>query len=120
MTYDQTVDYLFNRLPAYQTLGISAYKADLSNITALCNVLENPQNKIRTIHVAGTNGKGSTCHMLSSVFQEAGYKVGLFTSPHLLDFRERVKINGEMISKEEVTSFVEDFQADFEIIEKLK
>ena len=116
MTYEQTIDYLFNRLPNYQKQGKSAYKADLSNITALCNVLDNPQEKIKTIHVAGTNGKGSTCHMLSSVFQEAGYKVGLFTSPHLLDFRERIKINGEMISKEDVVSFVGNFLPDFEKI----
>lgn len=117
MTYEQTVDYLFNRLPNYQKQGKSAYKADLSNITSLCKILGNPQDRIKTIHVAGTNGKGSTCHMLSSVFQEAGYKVGLFTSPHLIDFRERVKINGMMIPKETVVSFVNEFQAKFEEIE---
>lgn len=117
MTYEQTVDYLFNRLPNYQKQGKSAYKADLSNITSLCNILVNPQDKIKTIHVAGTNGKGSTCHMLASIFQEAGYKVGLFTSPHLLDFRERVKINGEMIPKENVISFVDEYQLKFELIE---
>lgn len=117
MTYEQTVDYLFNRLPNYQKQGKSAYKADLSNITSLCNILGNPQDKIKTIHVAGTNGKGSTCHMLASIFQEAGYKVGLFTSPHLLDFRERVKINGEMIPKENVISFVDEYQLKFELIE---
>lgn len=117
MTYEQTVDYLFNRLPNYQKQGKSAYKADLSNITSLCEILDNPQDKFKTIHVAGTNGKGSTCHMLSSIFQEAGYKVGLFTSPHLLDFRERIKVNGDMISKDEVTSFVEDFKVTFEKID---
>ena len=94
-------------MPQYQILGGKAYKADLSNIISICELLENPQKKIRTIHVAGTNGKGSTSHMLASVLQEAGYKVGLYTSPHLRDFRERIKINGKKISKNKVVKFVE-------------
>lgn len=117
MTYQQTVDYLFNRLPAYQKIGITAYKADLSNTIKLCDILNHPENNFKSIHVAGTNGKGSTCHMLASIFQEAGYKVGLYSSPHLIDFRERVKINGEMISQEEVISFVEAYKLEFEDID---
>ena len=105
--YQKTLDYLFTQLPQYQILGGKAYKADLSNIISICELLENPQKKIRTIHVAGTNGKGSTSHMLASVLQEAGYKVGLYTSPHLRDFRERIKINGKKISKNKVVKFVE-------------
>lgn len=117
MTYQQTLDYLFSRLPSYQFLGKSAYKPDLSNITALCDALGQPENKIKTIHVAGTNGKGSVCHMLASIFQEAGYKTGLYTSPHLVDFRERVKINGQLISETEVVGFVEDYKTAFEAIQ---
>jgi dihydrofolate synthase/folylpolyglutamate synthase len=90
----------------YQRQGSAAYKADITNTIELCEYLDNPQNKIKTVHVAGTNGKGSTSHMLASIFQEAGYKTGLYTSPHLKDFRERIKIDGEMISEEEVVSFV--------------
>jgi dihydrofolate synthase/folylpolyglutamate synthase len=117
MTYAQTVEYLFSRLPSYQTQGKSAYKADLSNTIALCQILDNPEQKIKPIHVAGTNGKGSTCHMLASIFQEAGYKVGIYSSPHLKDFRERIKINGEMISEEEVINFVNTFKTKFEAIQ---
>ena len=98
MTYQQTLDYLFSRLPMFQRVGASAYKADLNNTIELCNLLDNPQNTFKSIHIAGTNGKGSTAHMLASILQKAGYKVGLYTSPHLVDFRERIKINGEMIS----------------------
>jgi len=87
-------------LPIYQSIGASAYKADLSNTIKLVNYLGNPQDDFKSIHVAGTNGKGSTSHMMASVFQEAGYKVGLYTSPHLKDFRERIKINGELIAEE--------------------
>jgi len=90
----------------YQNIGDTAYKKDLSNITLICHHLNNPQNNFKSIHVGGTNGKGSCSHMLSSVLQEAGYKVGLYTSPHLLDFRERVRINGEMISKDSVSEFM--------------
>ena len=91
---------MFNKLPMYQNIGNSAYKKDISNITLICEHLNNPQNNFKSIHVGGTDGKGSCSHMLSSILQEAGYKVGLYTSPHLVDFRERVRINGEMISKD--------------------
>ena len=97
---------MFNKLPMYQNIGDFAYKKDLSNITLICEHLNNPQNNFKSIHVGGTNGKGSCSHMLSSILQEAGYKVGLYTSPHLVDFRERVRINGEMISKDSVSEFM--------------
>ena len=97
---------MFKKLPMYQNVGDSAYKKDLSNITLICEHLNNPQNNFKSIHVGGTNGKGSCSHMLSSILQEAGYKVGLYTSPHLVDFRERVRINGEMISKDSVSEFM--------------
>ncbi|MEO8568726.1 MAG: folylpolyglutamate synthase/dihydrofolate synthase family protein [Ginsengibacter sp.] len=111
MTYEQTLHYLYNKLPLYSSIGKRAYKADLKNTIALCNFLGNPENKIKTIHVAGTNGKGSTSHMLAAVFQEAGYKTGLYTSPHLKDFRERIKVNGEMISREFVVDYVEKIRS---------
>ena len=98
----------------YQRIGGAAYKVDLSNTLKLASYLEEPQNSFRSVHVAGTNGKGSTSHMLASVFQEAGYKTGLYTSPHLKDFRERIKINGKMISKRDVTSFVNEHKSFFE------
>ena len=107
MNYEQTIHYLYNKLPLYSSIGIKAYKADLKNTIALCQHLGFPQNKIKTIHVAGTNGKGSTSHMLASVFQQNGYKTGLYTSPHLKDFRERIKLNGEMIPKDFAIDFVE-------------
>ena len=97
---------MFEQLPMYQNIGGSAYKKDLKNITLLCDYLNNPQKNFRSVHVGGTNGKGSTSHMISSVLQEAGYKVGLYTSPHIKDFRERIKINGESISKDYVTNFI--------------
>jgi len=87
MTYEQTLHYLYNKLPLYSSIGIRAYKADLDNTLALCKHLGDPQKKIKTIHIAGTNGKGSTSHMLAAVFQQCGYKTGLYTSPHLKDFR---------------------------------
>lgn len=116
MTYAETLDYLFSQLPMYQRQGAPAFKKDLTNTIALCGLLDNPQQKFKSIHVAGTNGKGSVSHMLAAVFQVAGYKVGLYTSPHLKDFRERIKINGEMISEESVIGFVEKHKADFEHI----
>jgi dihydrofolate synthase/folylpolyglutamate synthase len=116
MNYSETLDYLFSQLPMYQRQGAPAFKKDLTNTLALCELLDNPQTKFKSIHVAGTNGKGSVSHMLASVFQTAGYKVGLYTSPHLKDFRERIKINGEMISESSVIEFVENFQSDFERI----
>ena len=97
---------MFQKLPMYQNIGPAAYKEDISNIIKICNHLNNPHNSFKSIHVGGTNGKGSTSHMLSSVLQESGYKVGLYTSPHLVDFRERIRINGEMISKESVEDFM--------------
>lgn len=117
MNYNQTLDYLFSRLPMFQRVGAAAYKADLKNTIAICRGLGNPQNKLQTIHVAGTNGKGSTSHMLAAVLQKAGYKVGLYTSPHMVDFRERIKINGKLIPKEYVVEFVEKHQGVFEKIE---
>jgi dihydrofolate synthase/folylpolyglutamate synthase len=107
MNYGQTIHYLYNKLPLYGSIGIKAYKADLNNTIALCEHLGNPQNKIKKIHVAGTNGKGSTSHMLAAVFQECGYKTGLYTSPHLKDFRERIKLNGEMIPEDFIIDFVD-------------
>ena len=104
---------MYQQLPMYQREGKAAYKADLSNTITLVNYLGNPEKGFKTIHVAGTNGKGSTSHMLASVLQEAGYKVGLYTSPHLKDFRERIKINGEMIPKRSVTSFMKTHQSFF-------
>lgn len=107
MNYKETVNWLFNQLPVYQRDGFLKYKLDLSSISSVCNSLENPQKNFKSIHVAGTNGKGSTSHMLASIFIESGYKVGLYTSPHLSDFRERIRINGKMIPQPNVVSFVE-------------
>jgi len=107
MNYNETLDYLYSRLPMYQRLGSSAYKEGLDNSLALDKYLDFPHRKYKTIHVGGTNGKGSTSHTLSAVLQSAGYKVGLYTSPHLTDFRERIRVNGEMVGKEYVTDFVE-------------
>jgi len=117
MTYPQTLDYLFSKLPMYQRVGAAAYKANLDNTIAICNALGNPEKKLKYVHVAGTNGKGSSSHMLAAILQQAGYKTGLYTSPHLVDFRERIKINGKMISKADVVKFVEDYKTVFEKIE---
>ena len=114
MTYDETVTYLFNCAPPFQQVGGAAYKEGLSTTIALDNHLGNPHRKFRTIHVAGTNGKGSTSHTLAAILQESGYKVGLYTSPHLIDFRERMRVNGTPASKEYVTDFVERHRAFFE------
>jgi dihydrofolate synthase/folylpolyglutamate synthase len=114
MNYQETINWLFNQLPVYQLQGKSAYKEDLTNTILLANHLGNPEKHLKCIHVAGTNGKGSTSHLLASVFQEAGYKVGLYTSPHLKDFRERIKINGEDISEDFVTEFVAKNKQFFE------
>ena len=116
MNYSEAVDFLYSRLPMFHRVGAAAYKADLNNTIELCSLLGNPENKFRSVHIAGTNGKGSTSHMLASVLQSAGYKTGLYTSPHLLDFRERIRINGEMISKDAVVLFIEKYQEDFERI----
>ncbi|MCY2688285.1 bifunctional folylpolyglutamate synthase/dihydrofolate synthase [Salinimicrobium sp. TH3] len=114
MTYTETVEWMFQQLPMYQQVGNKAYKVDLSNIHKLIAQLGNPHHNFKTIHVAGTNGKGSVSHMLASVLQESNYKVGLYTSPHLKDFRERIKINGEMISQEAVIDFIHHNKAFFD------
>jgi dihydrofolate synthase/folylpolyglutamate synthase len=114
MNYQETVSWLFNQLPMYQQVGAIAYKKDLTNTVLLANHLGNPELQLKTIHVAGTNGKGSTSSLLASILQEAGYKVGLYTSPHLKDFRERIKINGEEITEEFVVDFVHQHQSFFE------
>jgi dihydrofolate synthase/folylpolyglutamate synthase len=105
MTYAQTLDYLITRLPMFSRIGAAAYKEDLTNTIALCAFLDNPHHKFKSIHVAGTNGKGSVSHMLASILQAAGYKTGLHTSPHLRDFRERIRINGQMVPEEFVVDF---------------
>ena len=114
MNYPETLNWLFNQLPMYQLQGASAYKKDLTNVHILMDYLGHPEKKLQCIHVAGTNGKGSSSHMLASVLQEAGYKVGLYTSPHLKDFRERIKINGVMIPEDFVCDFVNQHQSFFE------
>jgi len=116
MTYPQTLEYLYRQLPMFHRVGAAAYKANLDNTIAICQMLGNPENKFKSIHVAGTNGKGSSSHMLAAVFQQAGYKTGLYTSPHLVDFRERVKINGKPISRKKVISFVKENKNIFEKI----
>lgn len=116
MTYPQTLDYLFARLPMYQRIGAAAYKADLVNTIKITELLGKPQQKLKCIHVAGTNGKGSSSHMLAAILQQCGYKTGLYTSPHLTDFRERIKINGKMIPKAYVIDFVEKYREAFEEI----
>lgn len=108
MTYKQTLDFLFSQLPAYHRVGKAAYKNNLDDTNALDSYFGHPHLKYRTIHVAGTNGKGSVSHMIASIFQEAGYRTGLYTSPHLRDFRERIRVNGKMIPKKEVISFVRE------------
>jgi len=115
--YKDTLDYLYTQLPMFQRVGPQAFKKDLTNITALCKALDQPQKQFKAIHIAGTNGKGSTAHMLSSVLQETGYSVGLYTSPHYKDFRERIKRNGKLISKKHVVDFVATHKALFEEIQ---
>ena len=117
MNYQETLDWMFNKLPMYQRIGAAAYKADLNNTIQLLQMLGNPHQNFKSVHVAGTNGKGSTSHMLASVFQEAGYKTGLYTSPHLRDFRERIRINGEMIPEDNVVTFIDSYKEQFESME---
>lgn len=107
MNYTQTLEFLFSSLPAFETQGATAYKPGLERITAFCRHLGNPQRNFFTIHIAGTNGKGSVAHIIASVLQQAGYRTGLFTSPHLQDFRERIRVDGEMIPKQKVVNFVD-------------
>ena len=114
MNYKETLEWMFNKLPMYQTQGATAYREDIDNAVLLANHLGNPELQLNCIHVAGTNGKGSASHLLASVLQEAGYKVGLFTSPHLKDFRERIAINGKFISEEYVCNFIAKNKSFFE------
>lgn len=114
MTYQESIEYLFTAMPSFQVVGGDAYKPGLERIESFCGVLDNPQCRYRVLHVAGTNGKGSTSHMLASVLESAGYRVGLFTSPHLRDFRERMRVDGEMISEGEVVAFVEHNRTEME------
>ena len=116
MTYADILEFMYSQLPMFHRIGGAAYKANLDNTVTLCNLLKNPQNKFKTIHVAGTNGKGSASHLLASILQEAGYKTGLYTSPHYKDFRERIKIDGQMIPEGAVTNFIEDWKNAFEKI----
>jgi len=117
MNYQETLNYLYNQLPVYQHVGGSAYKAGLDNSIALDNYFGHPHRKYRTVHVAGTNGKGSTSHLIAAVLQESGYRVGLYTSPHLLDFRERIRVNGEVITEQYVIDFVTAHREHFEPIQ---
>lgn len=116
MNYQETIEYLFSKLPMFSRIGAAAYKADLTNTIQLCSALNDPQHRFKSIHVAGTNGKGSTSHMLAGILQTAGYKTGLYTSPHLKDFRERIRINGEMVPEEFVISFTEEIRPVSEAI----
>lgn len=116
MNYSQTLDYLYSNLPMFHRVGAIAYKADLHNSYVLSDILNHPEQKFPSVHIAGTNGKGSTSHMLASVFQEAGYKTGLYTSPHLKDFRERIRINGKKIPKSWVSRFIHLHKNVFEEI----
>ncbi|HRH64332.1 MAG TPA: folylpolyglutamate synthase/dihydrofolate synthase family protein [Bacteroidia bacterium] len=116
MNYKQTLEYLYSSLPMFQRIGAAAYKADLNNTIALLKLVRNPEKKFKSIHIAGTNGKGSVSHMLASILQCAGYRVGLYTSPHLKDFRERIKVNGKPISQQDVVQFVEQYKNGFEKI----
>jgi dihydrofolate synthase/folylpolyglutamate synthase len=116
-TYQDTLDYLYAKLPMYNRIGAAAIKNNLDNTLAICSFLGNPEKKYPCIHIAGTNGKGSSSHMLASIFQAAGYKTGLYTSPHLYDFRERIKVNGQMCPEEFVTSFTNKVKPIIESVE---
>ncbi|MCW5910958.1 MAG: bifunctional folylpolyglutamate synthase/dihydrofolate synthase [Cyclobacteriaceae bacterium] len=117
MSYAETVDYLYKSLPMFQRIGASAFKKDLANTLALCEVLGNPHRKFNSIHIAGTNGKGSTSHMLAAILQTAGYKTGLYTSPHLKEFTERIRIDGKEVSREFVVDFVSRIRPHIETIQ---
>ncbi len=116
-SYQQTLDYLYETLPMFQRIGAAAYKNDLSNTIALCETLGNPERKFKSIHIAGTNGKGSSSHMLAAILQTAGYKTGLYTSPHLKEFTERIKINGEDVSQSFIIDFVDRMKP---VLEEIK
>ena len=113
MTYAETLDWLYQALPMYQRIGAAAFKKDLTNIRQLCTLLGNPQDAFPTVHVAGTNGKGSTSHMLAAIFRAAGWKTGLYTSPHYVDFRERIRVDGAMIGRQSVIDFVLAHKAEW-------
>ena len=117
MTFQETLDYLFSRLPMYQREGKSAYKKDLSNTIALLESLDNPHTKFKSVHIAGTNGKGTCAHGIAAILQQSGYKTGLYTSPHLKRFTERIKINEEEIGEEDVISFTKQVKEQIEQIE---
>src|SRR6186713_3098272 len=117
MTYAETLNYLYEQLPMFSRIGSDAYKKDLSNTKQLCTFLNNPQTKFKSIHIAGTNGKGSVSHMLAAILQTSGYKTGLYTSPHLKDFRERIKVNGNEISEKFIIAFTEKIKPLIEEIE---
>jgi len=117
MTYTETINYLFEKLPMFSRIGAAAYKKDLTNTIALCEAIGNPHHQFKSIHIAGTNGKGSTSHMLAAILQTGGYKTGLYTSPHLHDFRERIKVNGELCTEEFVVRFTEQIKLLIEKIE---
>jgi len=117
MNYRQTLDYLFAQLPMFHRVGAAAYRANLDNTISLCTMLDHPENSFRSIHIAGTNGKGSTSHLIASVLQSAGYKTGLYTSPHLVDFRERIRLNGKKIPKKYVSEFVRKNRKAFEPVQ---
>lgn len=107
MNYAETLSYLYEQLPMFSRIGVAAYKKDLTNTVSLCEALDNPHHKFKSVHIAGTNGKGSVSHILAAVLQTAGYKTGLYTSPHLRDFRERIKVNGEVCTERFVIDFTE-------------
>jgi dihydrofolate synthase/folylpolyglutamate synthase len=117
LTYPEVLDYLYQQLPMFHRVGKSAYKANLNNAEALDSLCNYPHKKYKTIHVAGTNGKGSVSHMLAAILQTAGYKTGLFTSPHLKDFRERIRVNGQMVTEDNVVQFVSKYKEDFDRIQ---
>src|SRR4051794_12642916 len=116
-SYATAVNFLYTNLPMFQRIGAAALKNDLSNTIRLCDALGNPQNRFKSIHVAGTNGKGSSSHMIASVLQEAGYRTGLYTSPHLKDFTERIRLNGESVPKDFVLDFVNRIRPHIESIQ---
>ncbi len=116
MNYREIMEYMVAQLPMFHRIGPAAYKADLGNTVALCNLLGNPQNEFKSVHIAGTNGKGSVSHILASILQNTGRRTGLYTSPHLIDFRERIRVNGKKISKSYVTSFFNRYRSDFDEI----
>jgi dihydrofolate synthase/folylpolyglutamate synthase len=117
MTYSETLDCLYTRLPVFSRIGAAAYKEDLDNTIYLCEYLDNPHKRFKSIHIAGTNGKGSVSHMLAAILQTAGYKTGLYTSPHLKDFRERIRINGQMISEQFIIDFTQRINPQIDKIE---